>query len=333
MKRLTCEMCGSTDLIKDGGVFICQACGCKYSVEEARKLLDTVKIDRTEEKQNLLLLARRAREERNSENAEKYYGMLLQENPNSWEATFFQVYYRALQCRVGEIGYYADAVGNSIQTVAVLLDKVTPEEQNAAVKTLMVPCFEIAELFARIAADHYNEYMTVKGTFEECVNTHVNTNIILGLLEILAKTYCNDRDVIIALQKQYVAYLNAHGNFLKKEYLDKTRTRLVNEISQVDTSFSAPTTNSGGCYIATAVYGSYDCPQVWTLRRFRDNTLAETWYGRAFIRTYYAISPTLVRWFGHTTWFKKMWKSKLDSMVTKLNESGVEDTPYEDTIW
>ena len=27
--------------------------------------------------------------------------------------------------------------------------------------------------------------------------------------------------------------------------------------------------SSGGCYIATCVYGSYDCPEVWTLRRFR----------------------------------------------------------------
>ena len=25
-----------------------------------------------------------------------------------------------------------------------------------------------------------------------------------------------------------------------------------------------------GCYIATCVYGSYDCPQVWILRRYRD---------------------------------------------------------------
>ena len=29
MKQLTCEMCGGTDLVKDGGVFICQTCGCK----------------------------------------------------------------------------------------------------------------------------------------------------------------------------------------------------------------------------------------------------------------------------------------------------------------
>ena len=39
MKKLTCEMCGSTDLMKDGGVFVCQTCGCKYSVEEARRMM------------------------------------------------------------------------------------------------------------------------------------------------------------------------------------------------------------------------------------------------------------------------------------------------------
>ena len=88
-----------------------------------------------------------------------------------------------------------------------------------------------------------------------------------------------------------------------------------------------------GCYVATAVYGSYDCPQVWTLRRFRDNALAKTWYGRAFIRVYYAISPTLVKWFGHSKWFKTFWKVRLDKMVTKLQDKGYEDTPYKDASY
>lgn len=88
-----------------------------------------------------------------------------------------------------------------------------------------------------------------------------------------------------------------------------------------------------GCYVATCVYGSYDCPEVWTLRRYRDNTLAESWYGRAFIRVYYALSPTLVKWFGETKWFKKMWQGKLDRMVKKLNGQGVENTPYQDKQW
>lgn len=100
----------------------------------------------------------------------------------------------------------------------------------------------------------------------------------------------------------------------------------VNQYSQSNSS-------SGGCYVATAVYGSYDCPEVWTLRRFRDYTLAETWYGRAFIRTYYAISPTLVRWFGHTEWFNRMWKPILNKMVRKLNNNGVENTAYCDKDW
>ena len=91
--------------------------------------------------------------------------------------------------------------------------------------------------------------------------------------------------------------------------------------------------SSGGCYIATAVYGSYDCPQVWVLRRYRDNTLAETWYGRALIHIYYAISPALVRRFGPTRWFRSFWRKHLNKLVGRLKASGTEDTPYWDRTW
>lgn len=99
------------------------------------------------------------------------------------------------------------------------------------------------------------------------------------------------------------------------------------------TTPSSSTKSSGGCYVATCVYGSYDCSQVWTLRRYRDNILASTWYGRLFIRTYYAISPTLVKCFGNKKWFIKFWKGKLDRMVAKLQEAGIENTPYKDKNW
>ena len=88
-----------------------------------------------------------------------------------------------------------------------------------------------------------------------------------------------------------------------------------------------------GCYIATAVYGSYDCPQVWTLRRFRDSILLKTWYGRAFVRLYYAISPTFVNLFGDTSWFNKKWKKHLDRMVKTLKKHGISDKPYKDINW
>ena len=86
----------------------------------------------------------------------------------------------------------------------------------------------------------------------------------------------------------------------------------------------------GGCYVATAVYGSYDCPEVWTLRRYRDNTLAITWFGRTFIKLYYAVSPTLVKIFGNNSLFLSFSKWKLDKMVRSLTDSGIENTPYND---
>ena len=92
-------------------------------------------------------------------------------------------------------------------------------------------------------------------------------------------------------------------------------------------------TPSQGCYIATSVYGSYDCPQVWTLRRFRDDVLGQTWYGRLFIKAYYATSPTLVKWFGDAEWFQNFWRDRLDSMVESLQDEGFESTPYQDQNW
>jgi len=101
--------------------------------------------------------------------------------------------------------------------------------------------------------------------------------------------------------------------------------------AQVKACMKAQNKDKGsGCYVATAVYGSYDCPQVWTLRRYRDDSLAKTWHGRVFIHTYYAISPALVKYFGRSRWFIRFWKGKLDKTVAKLQAKGFASTPYED---
>ena len=92
-------------------------------------------------------------------------------------------------------------------------------------------------------------------------------------------------------------------------------------------------TSSSGCYIASCVYGSYDCPQVWILRRYRDANLGSSWFGRLFIKVYYTFSPLLVKMFGKTKWFKAIWKKYLDKKVQKLKDAGYESTPYNDKKW
>lgn len=84
MKQLTCEMCGSNDLIKQDGVFVCQSCGCKYSVEEAKKMMvevnGTVKIDNSEQTANYTSIALSALDNEEYKECLKYCNKALEYN-------------------------------------------------------------------------------------------------------------------------------------------------------------------------------------------------------------------------------------------------------------
>ena len=137
MKRLVCEMCGSTDILKQEGVFVCQNCGTKYTVEEARKMMvegqvdvsgSVVKVDQSEKLKNLLTLARRARIEENTEEAKKYYELAMIEDPDSWESRFYSMYYKLIEAPVGDLSNNLQLFNKRlITTVVMLLSDDSPE--------------------------------------------------------------------------------------------------------------------------------------------------------------------------------------------------------------
>lgn len=71
----------------------------------------------------------------------------------------------------------------------------------------------------------------------------------------------------------------------------------------------------GWCFIATAVYGEYDAPEVAILRRFRDEELQQSWDGRLLIASYYRLSPCVAKILVKSPLLTKIVRKGLDAFV------------------
>ena len=82
------------------------------------------------------------------------------------------------------------------------------------------------------------------------------------------------------------------------------------------------TEEGGGCFIATAAYGSVMAPQVQQLRELRDNQLMNTESGSAFMSTfnnvYYSFSPAIADMEREHPMFKEAVKLGLTPMLSSL---------------
>ena len=364
MKAMVCEMCNSNDLLKQDGIFVCQNCGTKYSVEEAKKMM--VEIDNTKKLSNLYERARKSIEVDDLEHAAEYYKQILDENPNDWEAYFYSYLGEFTSFTNAQAGTVAEKLGNTIppaydmaiadcdaeeatKRIKLITEKTSDRLVGiAATGAALLRQYEGGNILSPAGKVNIDLYKRIRPT---AVNTVANCVVAYAPIEKkleeiinnnneINKESCKESLLYMRRARYQIANMQFEAALGVKEYLIKAELiqDYARKINELDPSFEIPsaeskTNSSGGCYVATAIYGSYDCKEVWTLRRFRDDTLASTWYGRAFIKTYYTISPTLVKWFGDTQWFKNMWKPTLDKMVSKLNNKGVENTPYNDKQW
>ena len=294
-------------------------------------------------------MARSAKASNDATTAKKYYDMILAEDPLNWEPVFYSVYFTYATTKNGEIGNKTNEIKNCLSTSLLMIDKMSDaEEKKSALLDLKNSVSRIGMVLQSMSINFYN---SLPGLAKDPLAKISRTIMIGDLLFTMgdglrrndlskdaneiykqAIELCESEAFLLAQNnpQQFaptISRMDEAAGYIRQtepEYLSKREKRKAG---------IQETNKKGGCYVATCVYGSYDCPEVWTLRRYRDDTLGSTWYGRAFIRVYYAISPTLVKWFGKTKWFKKMWQGKLDRMVKKLNAEGIENTPYIDKQW
>ncbi|MCQ2201319.1 MAG: hypothetical protein MJZ27_04455 [Bacteroidales bacterium] len=89
MNKFVCETCGSSNLLKQDGLYMCEYCRTKYTVEEVKKLFVEVAINHDEEVKELYTAASRELETRNWEAAHETFKHILSLCPNDWEAIFY----------------------------------------------------------------------------------------------------------------------------------------------------------------------------------------------------------------------------------------------------
>lgn len=158
MAAIVCELCGSNDIQKQDGLFVCQHCGTKYTVEEAKKLIGTVKIDTTTRAENLLQIARRSRSQGDYENANKYYSELLTYLPESWEANYYSIQCKVMRSVIAEITSAAYALSNatvnSLQLIKNTLSDNTAQEQ--AVSEISMRTIETATMLFNAAVTDFD---------------------------------------------------------------------------------------------------------------------------------------------------------------------------------
>lgn len=359
MALINCPECGRQVSDKAPA---CPDCG--YPINAVSQP-NGIKEDNNQKIANLYERARKSLEVDDLEHAAEYYKQILDEIPTDWEAYFYSYLGEFPTFTNAQAGSVADKLGNTIppsfdmaiqncdkeeatKRIRIISEKTSDRLVGiAATGASLLRQYEGGNILSPAGKVHSDMYQNIRptavNTIASCVLAYASIDAKLEELlnsDKVDRNICRESLLYIRRARYRIADMQFEPSAGVKEYLIKAELihEYAQKINELDPSFEIPsveskTNSNGGCYVATCVYGSYDCPQVWTLRRYRDNTLASTWYGRVFIHTYYAVSPSIVKCFGETTWFKKIWKGKLDRMVANLQANGVESTPYEDRNW
>ncbi|MBE6504463.1 MAG: hypothetical protein E7Z73_01785 [Methanobrevibacter millerae] len=352
MKEIICEMCGSNDIVKKEGVYVCQSCGTKYTPEEAKKLMveGTVTIDKSSEKENLKTLAKRYYDNEEFEKADDYYDRIIELDPHDWEAVYYGGLASAKRSTFDNIRL-GEAVIGAENAIHIMEDDEKEKYSKIFREELLTEAIDTTNFVFNVADENFSDFGA------DAVGGYLNNlvDIITDFEKILEKfpekkvtkngdswnAYIHIIECANRLQRSYSYYWGyntssgapVHKPFESsqwKSYGKSKQDEYTAKLQALDPEFMPPEVPNDGCYVATCVYQSYDCPEVWTLRRFRDNTLRKSIFGRTFIKCYYVISPTIVKFFGDYKIFNLMFKPILDKFVNKLQEKGFESTFYSD---
>ena len=95
-------------------------------------------------------------------------------------------------------------------------------------------------------------------------------------------------------------------------------TSTVNSQIETPSGHMSIQSHSAKCYVATATYENQFHPNVVILRDYRDRFLRKTFWGRTFIKVYYAIGKYLAFFPEHFNFIRQVSKWLLDKIVERI---------------
>ena len=127
-----------------------------------------------ENQNKYLLLARRAREDKNAEDAKKYYDMVRTEDPENVEAKFYYSYYKLLDSTNGQAaGNFVTFCNGMNSTMSMLIDFDMPVSEKNSFFVDIGNCLEYAYKLAKNANATINggQGGTILRAYESAVDT------------------------------------------------------------------------------------------------------------------------------------------------------------------
>jgi hypothetical protein len=79
-----------------------------------------------------------------------------------------------------------------------------------------------------------------------------------------------------------------------------------------------------GCFVATAAFATPFAPEVIALRKFRDDVLNHSAFGRAFIRIYYFASPTIASVISSSKFLRAVSRKVFIHLVSYLQRRNIQ---------
>lgn len=137
MKKFVCQTCGSSKLVKQDGLYICEYCRTKYTVEEANKLYVEVTISHDEEVKELYVAANRKLETRNWDEAYDIFRQILSLCPNDWEAIFYTEVTKTLRDGSSSLPDNASSLSKAVkETLHILQEEKDDKELDDHIATI-----------------------------------------------------------------------------------------------------------------------------------------------------------------------------------------------------